>query len=65
MKRDLDANETAQRPNIARLVKDKLSDVFGERQRHDKVSNLLPRMRRDGRIVAERNTRATVWRLVP
>lgn len=59
------ANGTAQRPDIDRLLKEKLSDLLDERQRHDKVSNLLRRMRRDGRIVAEGNTRATVWRLVP
>ncbi len=59
----LQANGAAKRPDLDRLLKDKLSDLLDDQQKKEKVRNLLQRMRREGRIVSEGKTKATVWSL--
>lgn len=63
VERYLQANGQAQRSDLDRLLKDKLSDLLSEKQKKDKVRNLLQRMRRDGRVVSEGRTQSTIWRL--
>jgi ATP-dependent DNA helicase RecG len=53
----------ARRPDIDRLLKDKLSDLLDAKQKREKIKNLLQRLRREGRIVSEGHTQATTWRL--
>lgn len=53
----------ARRPDIDRLLKDKLSDLLDAKQKRDKIRNLLQKLRREGRIVSEGHTQATTWRL--
>lgn len=55
----------AQRPDIDRLLKDKLSDLLDDTQKRDKIRNLLQKLRREGRVVSKGHTKATVWRLTP
>lgn len=63
IERYLHANGEAKRADLDRLLKDKLSDLLSDRQKTDKVRNLLQRMRREGRIVPDGNTQAATWRL--
>lgn len=54
----------AKRPELDRLLKGKLSDLLTEEQKRDKVRNLLQRLRRQGLIDSEGQTKAVIWRLV-
>lgn len=65
IERYLQANQQAKRAELNRLLMDKLSDLLSDRQKKDKVRNLLQRMRREGRIASEGSTQATTWRLSP
>jgi ATP-dependent DNA helicase RecG len=51
----------ATRPQIDRLLQDKLSDALNERQKKQFVTNLLQEMKRDGILVAEGTTRWATW----
>lgn len=55
----------AQRVDVDRLLEGKLSDLLSEKQKKDKIRNLLQKMRRQRRIVSEGSTQATVWKLSP
>lgn len=63
IERYLQANGEAKRSDLDRLLMDKLSDLLSDRQKKDKVRNLLQRMRREGRIVSDGNTQAAIWSL--
>jgi ATP-dependent DNA helicase RecG len=53
------------RADFRRLILDKLSDVLTERQKENKINNLLQKLKRHGRIVPEGRTSGGVWRLPP
>lgn len=55
----------AQRPDIDRLLMEKLSDLLDAKQKRDKIRNLLQKLRREGRVVSKGHTTATVWLLAP
>lgn len=53
----------ATRPQVNRLLQDKLSDVLDERQKKQLVRNLLQEMKRDGTIYPDGTTRWAKWRM--
>ena len=55
--------DAARRPQIDRLLQDKLSDALDERQKKQFVTNLLQEMKRDGAVVADGTTRWAKWRM--
>lgn len=60
----LDKFKQADRAEINRLLMDKLSDALDERQKYNKISNLLTRLRRQGVIVNTGSYTAPCWQLV-
>ncbi|MCK9489950.1 MAG: putative DNA binding domain-containing protein [Xanthomonadales bacterium] len=60
----LDKFKQADRAEINRLLMDKLSDALDERQKYNKISNLLTRLRRQSVIVNTGSDAAPCWRLV-
>ncbi|HET8941706.1 MAG TPA: RNA-binding domain-containing protein [Rudaea sp.] len=54
----------ADRAEINKLLMDKLSDALDERQKYNKISTLLTRLRRRGVIVNTGSDTAPCWRLV-
>lgn len=54
----------ATRAEINKLLLDKLSDALDEKQKYNKVSNLLTKLRRHGVIVNMGSDTAPCWRLV-
>lgn len=59
----LEKFDQANRTEINRLLKDKLSDALDERQKYNKISSLLTRLRRQGVIVNTGSDTAPCWRL--
>lgn len=59
----LRANGAARREDIDRLLKDKLSDLLDERQKRDKIRNLLQKLSRQKKIMADGKTKAAKWKL--
>ncbi len=59
----LEKFDQANRTEINRLLKDKLSDALDERQKYNKISSLLTRLRRQGVIVNAGSDTAPCWRL--
>lgn len=57
--------EQADRAEINKLLLGKLSDVLTDKQKYDKVSNLLGKLRRRGAIVNTGTDAAPCWRLAP
>lgn len=55
--------EKASRSEVDNLLWDKLSDVLDEKQKKDKISNLLTKMRRSGRIRNTASKKAPIWQL--
>lgn len=55
----------ASRKDIDSLLHDKLSDALNEKQRHDKIGNLLSGMRGKGLIFNDGPRSAPCWRLGP
>ena len=53
----------ATRPQIDRLLKDKLSDALEDDQKKKFVENLLQEMKREGTIFPDGTTRWTKWRI--
>ena len=54
---------SGKRADFRRLLNNKISDLLDDRQRDQKVNNLLQRLRKEGKIVADGKTRAGVWKL--
>lgn len=63
VKKYLTQYEAASRPQIDRLLQDKLSDALDEKQKKQLVTNLLQEMKRDGAVVADGTTRWAKWRM--
>ncbi|TWU02223.1 RNA-binding domain-containing protein [Stieleria varia] len=63
VKKYLSQYEEASRPQIDRLLQDKLSDALDEKQKKQFVTNLLQEMKRDGTVVADGTTRWAKWRM--
>ena len=59
----LEKYEAATRPQIDRLLQDKLSDALDDKQKKQFVTNLLQEMKRDGTIAADGTTRWAKWRM--
>jgi putative ATP-dependent DNA helicase len=53
----------ANRAEINKLLLDKLSDALDDKQKYNKISNLLTRQRRHGVIVNTGSDTAPCWRL--
>jgi ATP-dependent DNA helicase RecG len=53
----------ASRKDIDSLLRDKLSDSLTDKQRHDKIGNLLSDMRRKGQIFNDGPRSAPSWKL--
>ena len=53
----------ATRPQIDRLLQDKLSDALDEKQKKQFVTNLLQEMKREGTVAPDGTTRWAKWRL--
>ncbi len=54
----------ASRQNINELLWDKLSDALDDTQKRNKITNLLAKMRRNGRIHNSGSTQRPLWKLV-
>lgn len=54
---------TGKRADFHRLLSEKFSDLLNDRQRIQKINNLLQRLRKEKRILADGKTRAGTWRL--
>lgn len=54
---------TADRTELDQLLTDKLSDALSGEQKHDKISNLLTKLRRQGRIFNAGSRGKPEWRL--
>jgi ATP-dependent DNA helicase RecG len=54
---------TADRAELEQLLMDKLSDALSGEQKHDKISNLLTKLRRQGRIFNAGSRGKPKWRL--
>lgn len=59
----LEKFDQANRAEINKLLMDKLSDVLDDKQKYNKISNLLTRLRRQGVIVNTGSDTAPCWRL--
>jgi ATP-dependent DNA helicase RecG len=59
----LEKFDQTNRAEINRLLMDKLSDALNERQKYNKISSLLTRLRRQGVIVNTGSDTAPCWRL--
>lgn len=53
----------ASRPEIGRLLTDKLSDALDDKQKYNKISSLLTKLRRSGVIVNTGSDTASCWKL--
>jgi ATP-dependent DNA helicase RecG len=53
----------ASRPEIGKLLTDKLSDALDDKQKYNKISSLLTKLRRAGVIVNTGSDTAPCWRL--
>lgn len=53
---------SGKRADFHRLLSDKFSDLLNDKQRIQKIHNLLQRLRKEKRIVADGKTRAGTWR---
>jgi ATP-dependent DNA helicase RecG len=53
----------ASRAEINKFLMDKLSDALNEKQKYNKVSNLLTKLRRNGLIVNTGSDAVPCWRL--
>jgi ATP-dependent DNA helicase RecG len=54
-----------QRADFERLLEGKLSDLLTAKQKDYKIARLLQKLRREGKVQVEGQTRAGVWRLAP
>jgi ATP-dependent DNA helicase RecG len=63
VKKYLAKYEEASRPQIDRLLQDKLSDALDEKQKKQFVTNLLQEMKRDGTVAPDGTTRWAKWRM--
>src|SRR5690606_12310672 len=53
------------RSDFRRLILDKLSDALSEKQKENKINNLLQKLKRHGRIVPVGRTSGGTWKLPP
>jgi len=60
----LEEFKEASRTDIDRLLMDKLSSALDEKQKKNKVMNILSKMRREGRIGRDGPPAAAVWSLI-
>ncbi len=60
----LEKFETATRAEIGSLLMDKLSDALDEKQKYNKISTLLTKLRRRNLIINAGSDTAPRWRLV-
>jgi hypothetical protein len=52
-----------QRTDFKRLLRGKLSDLLNDKQKAYTVGRLLQKLRRQGKVRVEGQTRAGIWRL--
>lgn len=52
-----------QRDDFERLLSGKFSDLLTAQQRSRKINNLLQKLRREGKVVADGRTKGAMWRL--
>jgi ATP-dependent DNA helicase RecG len=57
--------QEGRRTDFERLLEGKLSDLLNAKQQAYKINRLIQKLRREGRIVVQGQTRAGVWRLAP
>ena len=56
---------SGKRVDFQRLLSEKFSDLLDDKQRNQKINNLLQRLRKEGKIVSNGKTRAGVWKIPP